>query len=1064
MPENDVPGTLETEHEPVFANPSQQSTAAAENSAAAEALPVLDLRGYELIERLGGGGMGDVYRAADPALGRDLAVKVMKEGLRLFPSAQSRFLREARVTGSLQHPGIVPIYNLGRLADGRLHYTMRLVRGRTFADILREEAGRPERLPRLLTIFDKVCQAVAYAHSKRVLHRDLKPANVMVGRFGEVQVMDWGLAKVLEAGERGCVSAPSEPEEGGTRIHTEAGDTPLEQTRMGREMGTPAYMPPEQALGEWDTVDERADVFALGAILCEILTGQPPYSGCEMEEALRRARRGDLTEAWARLGGCGADAALLSLCRECLAPMRENRPRDAEQVAQRVAAYELQVQDRLRRAELERAAAVVKAAEERKRRRWMRAALLLLFVGAAVSAWQAVRATNAEGRAREKEGQALAAAEAERQAKDLATMRLTQIEKANDVLTSIFRDLDPRSERKGEPGLRQQLSQHLQRAAKQLDEETVGDPATAARLQTALAESLINLGQTKLAMELLTKAGMTLESQLGADHPDTLDARNHLATAYLDDGRTADAIRLYEQTLKQREARLGPDHLDTIISRSNLAIAYRLAGRTAEAIQLYEQTLKLAEAKLGPDHRQTLHIRNNLAIAYDSAGRTTDAIRLHEQILKQREAQLGPEHPHTILSRNNLAEAYRAAGRTSDAILLLEQTVQQFESKLGPDHPHTLVSRNNLALAYDQAGRTAEAIRLYEQILKQREARFGPEHPDTLASRNNLAAAYWSAGRSTEAIRLLEQTLKQREEQLGPDHPDTLGSRNNLAATYKAVGRTTEAIRLHEQNLKQYEAKLGPDHPSTLTSRNNLAQTYREAGRNTDAIRLHEQNLKRCEAKLGIDHPDTLLSMANLGEAYRDANRIKEALALLETVIERGRKRSGGLPALVSWAPGALAETYERAGRFAKAESIFRDACKLSEQKFGSDDRRTASAFAQLGVNLLKQKKYSEAEPLLRQCLTIRVNKQPDAWTTFNTRSTLGEALMGQKKYTEAQTMLLQGYQGMKQRQDKIPAAYRQLRLSEALERLVRLYEATDQKEKAADWQKKLDEAKAAKK
>src|SRR5262249_48371484 len=128
-------------------------------------MPGLDLRGYELMERLGGGGMGDVYRAGDPALGRDLAVKVMKSELLGFTYAERRFVREARVTGSLQHPSIVPVHNLGRLADGRLHYSMRLVRGRTFADILKEQAGQSERWPELLTIFVKICQAVAYAHS-----------------------------------------------------------------------------------------------------------------------------------------------------------------------------------------------------------------------------------------------------------------------------------------------------------------------------------------------------------------------------------------------------------------------------------------------------------------------------------------------------------------------------------------------------------------------------------------------------------------------------------------------------------------------------------------------------------------------------------------------------------------------------------------------------------------------------------------------------------------------------------------------------------------------------------
>jgi serine/threonine protein kinase len=335
---------------------------AAEEEPPAEGLSGLDLRNYELVERLGEGGMGEVHRTPDPALGRDLAVKVIKAELSHNAEAEHRFLREARITGSLQHPGIVPVYNLGRLSDGRLHYTMRLVRGRTFAEILQENPGKPERLPSLLGIFEKVCQAVAYMHSKGVLHRDLKPANVMVGEFGEVQVMDWGLAKILT------------PEGAGKPERLRA------LSRAGRSMGTPAYMPPEQALGEWDQVDERADVFALGAILCEILTGRPAYGGEDGNEVLRRAQRGDLAEARERLERCGADAALTALCRECLAAEQKGRPRHAGVVAERVAEYEAEVQDRLRRAELERAQGQVRRAESERKRRLVALIILVLLL------------------------------------------------------------------------------------------------------------------------------------------------------------------------------------------------------------------------------------------------------------------------------------------------------------------------------------------------------------------------------------------------------------------------------------------------------------------------------------------------------------------------------------------------------------------------------------------------------------------------------------------------------------------------------------------------------------
>src|SRR5262249_40855782 len=149
----------------------------------------------------GVGGMGEVYRCGDGALQRDLAIKVLRAELRDDAGAEVRFLREARLTSSLQHPGIVPVHNLSRLVDGRACYTMKLVRGRTLAELLRDEPQGPERLSRVLAVVEKICQAVAFGHSKGVIHRDLKPSNVMVGEFGEVQVMDWGLAKQLSRSE-----------------------------------------------------------------------------------------------------------------------------------------------------------------------------------------------------------------------------------------------------------------------------------------------------------------------------------------------------------------------------------------------------------------------------------------------------------------------------------------------------------------------------------------------------------------------------------------------------------------------------------------------------------------------------------------------------------------------------------------------------------------------------------------------------------------------------------------------------------------------------------------------
>jgi eukaryotic-like serine/threonine-protein kinase len=318
---------------------------------------------YQLFGRIGIGGMGEVLRGRDPDLNRELALKVLLEQHAGRPEVVRRFVEEAQIGGQLQHPGIVPVYELGRYDDGRPFFTMKLVKGRTLAALLSERSDPAHDRPRFLTVFEAVCQTVAYAHDKGVIHRDLKPLNVMVGAFGEVQVMDWGLAKVLgqEGGERPLAKADT-----ASLIRTARGDGVGSDSRPGSVMGTPAYMAREQALGEVDRLDRRCDVFGLGAVLCEILTGQPPYLGPDSEAILRLAARADLADALARLDRCGADAELVTLAKRLLAAEQEDRPPDAGVVAEAVAGYLAGVEERLRATELERAAAEARAQEAKK--------------------------------------------------------------------------------------------------------------------------------------------------------------------------------------------------------------------------------------------------------------------------------------------------------------------------------------------------------------------------------------------------------------------------------------------------------------------------------------------------------------------------------------------------------------------------------------------------------------------------------------------------------------------------------------------------------------------------
>jgi tetratricopeptide (TPR) repeat protein len=319
------------------------------------------------------GGMGVIWLVRDLQFERPLALKVMKAE-RANSDRVRRFLDEARINARLAHPSIVPVHTMGWLADGRPYYTMKLVEGDTLADLLKPGSDVTSQRMYLLQVFARVCQALAFAHNKGVIHRDLKPIHVMVGEHGEVHIIDWGLAKELGQGE---VLAPAE---------SSHWPSPISSTD-GQAMGTPAYMPPEQANGRIKEMDRRSDVFGLGAILCEILTGQPPYVG---PDVMRQAQEADLAGANARLEACGADADLIALARDCLSPEPNDRPKDASVVEKRLTDYLASVEERLRQAELDRAAAEAQAKEavltqqqaERARRRtlWGAASAALFLV------------------------------------------------------------------------------------------------------------------------------------------------------------------------------------------------------------------------------------------------------------------------------------------------------------------------------------------------------------------------------------------------------------------------------------------------------------------------------------------------------------------------------------------------------------------------------------------------------------------------------------------------------------------------------------------------------------
>ncbi|MCY3000890.1 MAG: protein kinase [Planctomycetota bacterium] len=373
---------------------------------------------YQFLGEIARGGMGVILKGHDTDLGRDVAVKVLDKRLADRPEVVQRFVEEAQIGGQLQHPGIVPVYELGTMKDERPFFTMKLVKGRTLATLLAEREAVGANRQRLIAIFESVCQTMAYAHSRGVIHRDLKPANIMVGAFGEVQVVDWGLAKVLLRGGTADESRARVAQSQFTVLETvrsSKGSSTGTESMIGSVLGTPAYMPPEQASGHVDRLDERADVFALGAILCEILTGSPPYVG-ERDLILSAAAQAELEDAYARLDACGADPELIKLTRQCLTPAALARPANAGVLAERLHNYIVTVEERAHAAQVQSAAAQVRVQEERKARKLTAAlgvsvAAILAAIGGGWAFVQSERSVRERGEA------ARALVESERDAK-----------------------------------------------------------------------------------------------------------------------------------------------------------------------------------------------------------------------------------------------------------------------------------------------------------------------------------------------------------------------------------------------------------------------------------------------------------------------------------------------------------------------------------------------------------------------------------------------------------------------------------------------------------------------
>jgi serine/threonine protein kinase/tetratricopeptide (TPR) repeat protein len=799
---------------------------------------------YKLLEELGEGGFGVVYLAEQQQpIRRAVALKVVKPGMDTR-RVLARFESERQALALMDHPHIARVLDAGATDSGRPYFVMELVRGGTITKFCDQHLLTLETRLRL---FLDACHAIQHAHHKGVIHRDIKPTNVLVTLHDGVpvvKVIDFGIAKAM-------------------------GQKLTEKTLFtahGQMIGTPEYMSPEQAEISGLDIDTRSDVYSLGVLLYELLTGTTPLAGKGLSEASyaelqRLIREEEAPRPSTRLSSPRSSATMLA----------GNRGVDAKQLGQILAGdldwvvMKALEKDRNRRyntpasfaEDIERylrrepilARPPSTAYKLKKLTQRHQAAVLTglvvavaLLTGASMAGWEAIVATRAKQ-------EALAAAAAERQAKELAQTREADIEAVvHFVERRIFAAARPKGQAGG-LGRDVTLGQAVEAALPLVEKSFASQPLIEARLRMTLAHSFRYLGDTSRATDQYQTARTLYLANLSADHPDTLQSMHKLARCYHDLGRYADALKLHEETLLLQRAKLGPDHPDTLRSMNGLACDYCALGRPEDALKIREETLALMKAKLGPDHPDTLWSMHSLADNYASLRRRADALKLREETLTLRKARLGPDHPDTLLSMYSLANSYTVLGRHDDAVKLREETLTLQKANLGPEHPDTLRSMNGLAVSYANLRRHADALKLYEETLALQKAKLGFDHPDTFQTMYNLAISYAALGRHADALKLREETLVLHKAKLGPEHPRTLMSMSNVAWSYAALGRHADALKLYREALDLQKTKLGPDHPDTLWSMWGVAQSLVKLSRGDEAVPILDELVRRSRAE-----------------------------------------------------------------------------------------------------------------------------------------------------------------------------------------------------------------------
>ena len=747
-------------------------------SALATGLEMPDFIGcFKILEIIGEGGMGVVYRAQQDHPRRSVALKVIRPGL-ATGEVLRRFEQEADALGRLHHAGIAQIYEAG-VSRGQPYYAMELIDGLALI-----EYARVNQLSTLqkVEVAVKLCEAAHHAHQRGIVHRDLKPSNILVDETGQPKILDFGVA-LLGGAEGGMTQA----------------------TSMGTLVGTLAYMSPEQVSADAGPVDARSDVYSLGLVIYELLSGRLPYvTGGAVPGAMRviqeqeplglgrvkREFRGDLE----------------TITAKALEKDRERRYESAEELAADLRRH-LADQPILARP----ASALYQASKFAQRNKaiafGLAAVFLVLAGGVVVSTWQAARARRAE---------------------QVSEAVRNFLEK--DVLAQAGPNAQAAPTGKADTQLTVRTA--LDRAAGKVDGKFNAQPEVEASIRNTIGNAYVDLGLYGQAQPMLERALALRERELGLEHVETQATMQSLGILYRRSGKLASAEATILRLLEIRKRVKGSTNADTIATQSEVASILTARGNHKMAAALLSEGLEGQRSLVGEEHPDTLAMMNNLGTTYANLGQYFKAAAILGKAIEIKQRVFGQEHPTTLMSMNGLAMILRNQGKYAEAEALLSKALRIRRQTLGMEHPDTLASLNSLALLYFAQGRYAEAEPLLKQAAETGQ-RLRPESADTLRMRSNLAELYWKLGK-TEAEPILRNVIEVRRRVLGEKHPNTANGLALLGEMKMDEKQYGEAEMLLRQALSIQETEA-PNEWKRFYNQGLLGEVLNRVGQRTEA-------------------------------------------------------------------------------------------------------------------------------------------------------------------------------------------------------------------------------------